>query len=461
MSVSAPRPDPGLTPYQADFFARFVSTFQPGAVCWLAAPTGAGKSFAIANVVSELVRTSRVRRVLHVAPSASLVEQWGYVFGRFGQNPVLADDRNFRLLRETYGAEPVSWPDGILVIPARLAERADTLELLTSVPWDLVVFDETATSETPSALRARLEALPQAPARLLSTRRFGVSEALAVPSALYIDWHDDVAAYQAEERARTGRSLMVLETREYLRSPKEQELAASVLVVARALPELIGSQLLLLASSSVAALEAPAARLVNSPNLSGEGQEAVASLLPLVDGLDEDSRLQCALSLLGGQNEGAGSFMAVFCNYRATLDYLVAAVEDAGMRIYSVHGGLSAAECASALAAHREKGGVLVMTTAASEGVSLNYVGKVVHYDLPSSSLAFAQREGRYQRFGRSEPCQVYLLRDRSGVSTLEAMLLRVVSRHDLGGEPVEVNVAALLRGGAGDAAARQAPERA
>lgn len=75
-----------------------------------------------------------------------------------------------------------------------------------------------------------------------------------------------------------------------------------------------------------------------------------------------------------------------------------------------------------------EDGGLLITTGAASDGLSLNFVGEAIHYDLPWSPAAFAQREGRYQRYGRNLPCQVHFLEDEAGALRLEDLLMRMVS---------------------------------
>jgi hypothetical protein len=59
-----------------------------------------------------------------------------------------------------------------------------------------------------------------------------------------------------------------------------------------------------------------------------------------------------------------------------------------------IHSGMQAEQRKEVLDTFTSDGGLLVITTSASKGVSLNFVGVVIHYDLPVSVAAFAQREG-------------------------------------------------------------------
>ena len=96
------------------------------------------------------------------------------------------------------------------------------------------------------------------------------------------------------------------------------------------------------------------------------------------------------------------------------------------------------------LESFQTEGGLLITTTA-SESLSLNFVGAAIHYDLPLSPAAFAQREGRYHRFGRGRSCTVYVFEDETGALPLEGLLLRMVRKIDLITELVDVDVDGLF----------------
>jgi len=90
-------------------------------------------------------------------------------------------------------------------------------------------------------------------------------------------------------------------------------------------------------------------------------------------------------------------------------------------------------------------GGLLITTTSASEGVSLNFVEAAIHYDLPLSPAAFAKRQGRYHRYGRKQPCTVYFLEDETGALPLERLIL-MVRKLDLTTCDIDVNMNDLFR---------------
>jgi superfamily II DNA helicase RecQ len=50
----------------------------------------------------------------------------------------------------------------------------------------------------------------------------------------------------------------------------------------------------------------------------------------------------------------------------------------------------------------------------------------VIHYDLPVSVAAFAQREGRYHRYGSRQSCRIYILEDESRAFPLEALQIQM-----------------------------------
>jgi hypothetical protein len=59
--------------------------------------------------------------------------------------------------------------------------------------------------------------------------------------------------------------------------------------------------------------------------------------------------------------------------------------------------------------------GVLLTTAVGAATLSLEFVGTVLQYDNPASVAGMAQRQGRYDRIGRTEPCIAYFFRDRGG----------------------------------------------
>ncbi len=158
-----------------------------------------------------------------------------------------------------------------------------------------------------------------------------------------------------------------------------------------------------------------------------------------------DSRLECFNALVEELVGNGVGYVVVFCEYRTTQEYLAAAVERLDFPDYQLHGGMDAARRSEVLDTFITEGGLLI-TTSASEGVSLNFVEAVIHYDLPLSPAAFAQREGRYHRYGRRQPCTVYFLDDETRALPLEGLLLRMAQKVNLVSDDLDVDMDGLIR---------------
>ena len=95
----------------------------------------------------------------------------------------------------------------------------------------------------------------------------------------------------------------------------------------------------------------------------------------------------------------------------ATLYYVYADIESRGVACQLVHGEMSAEERIRSLQFFSEAGGVLLATTAVmTAGVSLREVTDLVLYDLPRNEMRLQQVLGRFDRFGRLRPLDLYVL---------------------------------------------------
>ena len=70
---------------------------------------------------------------------------------------------------------------------------------------------------------------------------------------------------------------------------------------------------------------------------------------------------------------------------------------------------------------------------------------KVIHYDLPLSSRAFAERVGCYRRYGHSIACTAYCLEDESGEMPIEAIQLQFAREPDSASIEVDTGLDALF----------------
>jgi len=430
MTTTDLRPDPGFTPYQLEFFSQFVSEARPGSVHLLLAPVGTGKSYAMASTVSELVRSERIHRVLILCP-APLTTQWRYLLARWGQKPVVVDSRALRVLRQQLGSSPDSWPAGVYVMSVDLAKRSDARELLMAENWDLTVVDDAHALTGQRLLLVEELTRADTVATLLATHvQDGVPASLAV-DATPIDWCDAVAEFRARQEEGASPPL-VRETRTYRRTEEEAAIANLVIECARELCQLKGMVLLQRASSSICSLEDSLVRWVESPEQADELRDRLEDLLLSVEQLRTDSRLACFKGLVEELVGKGVGHVVVFCEYRATLDYLAAAVERLDFPDFGLHGGMTDEDRRQIIDNFEHDGGLLITTATASEALSLNLVEAAIHYDLPTSAAAFAQRQGRYHRYGRQRQCTVYFFEDETGCLPLEDLLLRMTRKLDL-----------------------------
>jgi superfamily II DNA or RNA helicase len=424
MTEAEPKIDPRFTPYQADFFRRFIAEVGPGSAHLLVSPVGTGKSFAIAGTISELVRTGRSLRTLILAPAA-LVAQWAHRLGDLGRDPVVLDGRALRLLREGIGDAAGNWPEGVYAMSIDLAKRADVQDLIVGFSWNLVAVDD-AHSLAGERLRLveRISSAKPPPAVLLITHARGPGIDTFASSARLLDWTEAVAAFFAGDAAGPQ---LAREVRTYRRSSEEIAVAERVLDAARQLEQMKAMVLVQRAASSVRSLEDSLVRWLESGEETAD-RDVLEPLLGAVEELRGDSKLDCFGQLVRGLLGSRIRHVVVFCEYRTTMEYIAAGVEGLGAAVYQFHGGLRSEQRSELFNVFTSQGGILI-TTSASEGVSLNFVEAVVHYDLPFSGVAFAAREGRYHRYGRRQPCTVYFLKDETDALPVEELLHRVVQK--------------------------------
>ncbi|MCB9664683.1 MAG: DEAD/DEAH box helicase [Alphaproteobacteria bacterium] len=425
------RVDSRFTPYQAAFLRRFAEIMAPGRSFLLLAPVGSGKSFAVAGTVAELLRLDRLRRVLVLGPAA-LTAQWAVLAGKWDQRLVTVDARCLRVLLQDVG-DSSEWDPGWYAASIDFAKRPDVRDALCSQHWDLVVVDEAhRISGQRASLVEGLRRGPGEPGMLFLT---SFSEGTP-PADDLIDWSADAAAYLASRAPRAAVSRADLP---WHRNEEEQALARRVIEYAKAVGEQAGMMLVHRASSSIAALEKTLAR-----QAALDGASEAEPLLEQVEELGVDSKLSRLREWLGSSETPTSAPVVIYTEYRDTLDYLVANVADDGHSCMALHGGMDPLERSSVVDEFRRSGGILVTT--AAEGVSLSFVGHAVHYDLPLQPVTYAQRIGRYDRFGRTAPCSVWILRDESGAVPFEEVLHRIVDKVEVIGANLDLDEGLLWR---------------
>lgn len=432
------------TRYQQALIDQLLKEAGPGSAHRLVAPVGSGKSVGIAGAVTALVKAGRASRVLVLLP-APLRQQWTQLLEQYGEETIMLDGRSIRIVRNEFFAHGANWPEGVFTMSIDLAKREDVRELIASLPWDYVVIDEAhnLTAGCRELVRALL-AKSSPPGVLLATASPDKDTHEWVGRIVEIDWREAVEKL-LQERPDDSRRTDTLVTYPYRLTPNEVTLADRITATAKQLGPIKGMLLLRSAASSALSLEESLNRLVEATEPAAKDFEALVSLLDSVEGLSTDSKLDCLKALLVELSQSGSRHAVLFCDYQATLNYLRSAVQDLGLANFVIHAGMTAEARTNAFARFTEDGGFLIATTAASQLLSMSFVDAVIHYDLPFSSRAFAERVGRYRRYGSSIACTAYCLVDETQSLPIEAIQLKIARIPDLESMEVDIDIDTLF----------------
>lgn len=128
---------------------------------------------------------------------------------------------------------------------------------------------------------------------------------------------------------------------------------------------------------------------------------------------DDDWKLEEFLTSIVDPVHGNGLKLLVFTEYRATQDYLVAALEQRypGSGICWINGSMDLDEKRQHIDAFNDSAQFMVSTEAGGEGINLHYrCYMLVNYDLPWNPRRLVQRAGRLYRYGQTERVVVFNL---------------------------------------------------
>jgi len=445
---SGPQPF-SYTPYQEALIEQLLEEVTSGSVHQLTGPVGTGKSIGAAGAVTALMEAKQASRVLVLAP-AMLGTQWTELLEQHGTRALMLDGRAVRAMRNEF-AHGGDLPKGVFVVSIDLAKRDDVREWISGLPWDFVLIDEppclvgkrgetTERGRLVSALLAR----PSPPSALIVTSFPDEGTRKLAGKMINIDWRDAVKEFLGEDPDRPSDAIPLV-TRMYRRTPDEVAVANDVVAAARRLGGFKGSVLMRTAASSVLSLEESLNRQVSADQTNVGERDVLEALLTSVESLSMDSKLDC-LKALVVELSGAGiRHTVVFCDFKATLDYLHSALQDLNLADYVVHGAMTAEARATALNRFEENGGFLIATTAASQFMSLSFVEAIVHYDFPFSPRAFTERMGRHRRYGSGIACTAYCFADESTALPIEALQLQLALGQDLDSIEVDPEVVEFI----------------
>lgn len=406
----------------------------------LADEVGLGKTVQAGWIISEILHRTRHARVL-VAVPAGLRRQWESELRNLFAIDSLSADAAW--LRRAYAdlpadVDPWSLP-GVYVASIDFVKRADVLRSIERQTWDALIVDEAHTAAAPTerhaaltrlAARARVLVLITATpfsgdaAAFASLMRLGTSR--DEPPLMFRRAREDVAASHTRRhrfaplRISSGerglQRMLERYTREVWNTTDDDgaRLAMTVLrkralsspeAVARSLDrrlrllsgrEPAPQQLGLFDEDAGIDDEEPLAAL-SAPGLADERRERrwLAQLAAAAHAAPDSKRryLVQLLRRLGGEAA------IVFTEYRDTLRHLAASFPGC----LTLHGGMTAAERADVQARFNQRGGVLLATDAASEGLNLQCRCRlVICYELPWNPARLEQRIGRVDRLGQS-----------------------------------------------------------
>lgn len=166
----------------------------------------------------------------------------------------------------------------------------------------------------------------------------------------------------------------------------------------------------------------PAALLPALEDMAGEDHRA-GPILQQARGEGESAKERKLLELLRRAGEAKA---LVFANFRATLDRLSRVLGDAGIAHVVFSGAQSAAEKADAVAAFRDRVGVMLCSQSGGEGHNLQFANTLINFDLPWNPMQIEQRVGRVHRIGQTREVFIFNL---CTAGSLEERILRLL--HD------------------------------
>lgn len=431
----------GLFPHQVEFIETALGS-GAGRRVLLADAVGLGKTRAcVALVWAWRSLHGRQPRTLILAPRA-LHPMWQASLASFEVSSDIVDAAKFRHVEARTPAGQNPWTSlDVVVTTVDFLKRHDRVRALLEVPWDLVIVDEahlyTGASQAGEVLRSLWDADEvdvMVVASAASSERLDdlvasagrVVRVLRRSAADLVDWEGrpilGAGVWQIVEIVSlqlTAREQDLLEVTRFLLQRSviddpSRQFAISLYV--RAAQSSLFTFENLLRRALLRADAQEFSSIVNSqfasPEVSDyqENPEAISSaplsredllrLIALIDRIEVDTKWSaCAQVLQAGLSKN-GSSAVIFCDFTYTAQYVVGLVSKTGTPVELLTAERSAEERDHALKSFRQNGGVLVLTSAAADGVELAYVKLCVHYDLPWNSAILAQRLGRIHRIG-------------------------------------------------------------
>jgi superfamily II DNA or RNA helicase len=430
----------------------------------IADAVGLGKTIQAALVLAQLARRDSFRGLIIVP--AGLRDQWAAELAtRFALDTTSADAVWLERRARDLPAEVNPWIlPGIYLSSYDFIKRPEVLQPLETLDWNIVVIDEAHNASPGTARRAAVHAVAVRARQVLlltatphsgDTDDFnalcgiGDPDGNSPPVMVFQRSRADVGASTVRRTVVLPVKLTTTEGRmhrlldEYTarlcreagrHGDPHARLAAIVLkkrglssagslaasarrrlaLLAQAPAARLGYQpelpLESAEDSSTDAADAPPDTVLSAPGLEDAGRERrwLAAIAECAESASRrESKTRLLLRLLGRMRQR----VILFTEFRDTLERLQAAVRAEGHEVRLLHGGLSQDERVASQREFADRGGVLLATDAAAEGLNLQHGCRVViHYELPWSPARLEQRAGRVDRIGQERRVHELLL---------------------------------------------------
>ncbi len=439
----------GFLPFQVEFIKGFVQDDSPRTHVLRATP-GSGVSRTVAAVVEVLRRSGEAKNVLILAPLA-IAHQMVFVLKERAVVSQLVDRYRYRELEANTTSGHLPWErGGAFVLGIDFAKQEDVRSGLLATRWDLVVVMNSSRFSGGRSELVNSFVSHNRNYRLLLTETLMSAEnaSLQISDAALTMWtFADLRSWDGEPLFSPLRP--TVRTIFYSLTAEERQLRVRVSSMAD-LMLLKGSAGSSFRSALIqkAALSSPAVleshvrhlrnslvRGVNEPVFEDEAveesvdthSEEIADVLPRVveilqslEELGHDTKLEVLVEELRGRSQFApkNTQVCIFTRYLSNVAYIEAALSELALPIFGYHGSLSFETRDMTLREFKQTGGVLIGTPLLSDGVELPEVDLLVLYDVLDNRNSLLQIYGRFDRFARTKPLEIWVLQAEEDAQT-------------------------------------------
>ncbi len=439
-----------LFPHQVEFIEAALEYAQGGRLL-VADDVGLGMAQAAAALVWAMSSQRETKlRALIVAP-APLISFWSDQLARRGITGVVhVDQQEFRRLEARTKADQNPWTAlETAVTSLDFVKNEEKLRSLVSVGWDLVILDAAHLGNRLSQRGRVLQSLWESDRVRLMVAMSSTLHAEQIewlqprPNNILRRGASDLRDWDEHRILPVAGEIEVAQI--HLSSEEREVLTSTIAMLGASAPtsapNWIAAILLRRAASSLFAfgqslgrllskVDDGASTLANDDNMAGfevdapiEGGSAVQSpisptqarrLLELIEQVPVDSKWSTCARLLFEDQTDTMSSAVIFSDFVDTVDYIVDQLRssDPSLPVWVLSEATALLERDLAVASIREVGGVLVVTSAASDGLDLSFVNLCLHYDVPPDARSLARRVGLLDRITRISPFRQIVFAD-------------------------------------------------